>query len=254
MKSLRPVLLNKLVVATAGIVFLTVTASAVHAMVKHVSFDDLVNRADLVFHGRVVDQSCRFGPGERAIFTDVTFEVDEVVLHRSSALPLAGNQIVLSYAGGTIDGQGFMVTGNPTFETGQRFLVFTLYDGVQYSSPLIGGPQGKFPIATDGATGIAYPLSSGRRFITGIGERGMTFGDRVASIEHGKVYRATEIVPDRRYAVPPRPANPSKMRSAYAEVARFGEPPSTEPMTLDQLVDKIRRLAGGAVAEVGGPS
>ena len=46
---------------------------------------------------------------------------------------------------------------------GQRYLVFSYYDGRPHSNPLVGGNQGLFKIAGDEATGKQYPLKlSGR--------------------------------------------------------------------------------------------
>ena len=242
-------------VAAAAVVAITgFASSAVFATVVRVPFDELVDRADLVFHGRVVEQACRFGPQQQSILTDVVFEIDEVVLHRPGSMTVSGNRVVLTFAGGEIDGEGFWVTGTPTFEIGERVLLFTRHDGGVYANPLIGGVQGLFLVETDEATGVDYPLSSGRRFITGVRDGGFTYGSRVERIREGKALRGSEVVPDLRYPVAPRPADPEKSATAYAEVVRFEAPPSSAPLTLGQLVAEIRHRVAGAHSEAGGAS
>jgi len=224
----------------------TLASTSGVAMVREMSFEEVVRDADLVFSGIVLHQTCRFGAGERMIFTDVTFAVEQVIIHRQDSQTIDQGTVVLSFAGGTIGEQWALVTDVPRFVDGERYLVFTKLDGVQYASPVIGSFQGQFHIAADEKTGVLYPLAAGRRTITGVSEGRLAFGMPTESIYDGKVLPAANVVPDRHFAVAPRAAGEFAGSGAYATVAIDPAPTAHEPVTLAELSREIRRIAAAA--------
>lgn len=243
----RPFVL-RLLASVLGLVFVGATVPGV-AMVRQQSFGEIVRAADLVFSGVVVEQRCRYGAGEQMIFTDVTFSVEEVYLHRAGSRPLDQPTLVLSFAGGTIGEQHIRVSDVPSFDTGERYLVCTKWDNIQHASPVIGFFQGRFVVITDEATGARYPLTADRRPIVGLRSGQLAYGPRATSINDGKVRRAGEIVPDRRFEVPPRPAGESAERGAWATPGLDHTVDASQPFTLSELAAEIHRLAAVAATE-----
>ncbi len=79
--------------------------------------DVLVAMSSAVVRGEVVDASSRRADNER-IVTDYTVRVDEV------AAGQAGSTVQFTLPGGTIGDDGEVVTGMPTFQTGDQVVLF----------------------------------------------------------------------------------------------------------------------------------
>ena len=124
-----------------------VEATSVRAM----SFQQLVDKADRVFMGRVVDVAPRWSVvGDRRIpTTDVTLRVLKTYKGTEHA------QVLLSLIGGRLDGVDMWIAGAPQFEIGQEDVLF-LHDRPSIS-PVVGFMQGRFRVLSD---------TTGRRFAT----------------------------------------------------------------------------------------
>ena len=107
------------------------------------SFDALVNGANTVFVGEVMAVRARWETTRqgRAIFTDVTFRVEDVWKGA------AGTVTMLEFLGGTIDGTTMDVVGMPTFAVGQRAVLFV--SGERAISPLVGFWHGRMRVERD---------------------------------------------------------------------------------------------------------
>ena len=80
------------------------------------TFEEMVDRADLVFVGRVVNSSAawRSVGTNRVIFTQIEFEMKEVLKGR------AGNSVTLQFLGGTVGEATLEVADVPRFDAGDR--------------------------------------------------------------------------------------------------------------------------------------
>jgi hypothetical protein len=107
------------------------------------SFDALVTGANTVFVGEVMAVRARWQPSRqgRAIFTDVTFRVEDVWKGGVGAVTM------LEFMGGTIDGSTMDVVGMPTFRVGQRAVLFV--SGERAVSPLVGFWHGRMRVERD---------------------------------------------------------------------------------------------------------
>ena len=112
------------------------------------TFEEIAERADLVFVGKAVGSTARWwGAGtNQAIFTEVDFHTEEVL--KGSA----GASVRLRFLGGTVNGVTLDVVGVPLFKEGDRVLLFVEGNGVQFC-PLVGVFHGKFGVRKDPTSG-----------------------------------------------------------------------------------------------------
>jgi len=110
------------------------------------SFDELVQRADLVLAGTVKDVHSQFaddGLDQNTIFSFVTLTDLNVVKGR-----LAASEYVLRVPGGVMGRFAQDYPGIPTFQTGQSYVVFIRGNRRDFF-PVVGIGQGVFRILTD---------------------------------------------------------------------------------------------------------
>ncbi len=107
-------------------------------------FDQLVDRAQIIFEGEVTGlQSQWIGEGaEHRIVTFVTFKVDEALKGEP------GTSYSMRMLGGTVDGQTMEVSDAPKFKVGDHDMLFVENNGSQFI-PLVGIQHGRFRIGKD---------------------------------------------------------------------------------------------------------
>lgn len=107
------------------------------------SFDALVSGADRIFVGEVVNQQAIWvsTPQGRAIKTLVDFRVHDVWKGSSGVMTR------LEFLGGTIGETTMEVVGMPTFDIGQRSVLFV--HGQRGISPLVGFMHGRLRVERD---------------------------------------------------------------------------------------------------------
>jgi hypothetical protein len=109
--------------------------------VRAPDFDTLVDRADLIFTGRVVSQRAEWSSlgGRRSIVTFVSFAVEKV--HKGKA----DSVLALQFLGGTVGDVTMHVAEMPSFKTGERAVLFVENNGLA-ASPVVGFFHGRFPL------------------------------------------------------------------------------------------------------------
>lgn len=112
-------------------------------------FPGLVSRSASVFRGEVVGIRPELVTRgmDRAIFTHVTFRVEEVI--RGGPLP---GEVTLEFLGGTVGDLTLEVAGMPRFEPGAREIVFVERAGPQIC-PLVAMAYGRYRVLRDAAGG-----------------------------------------------------------------------------------------------------
>lgn len=146
----------------------TLPAAATTLIYK--SLDDLVREAGGILIATVKRVETH---GEReAIHTLVTL-ADLNLLHGRHE----GNEFTLRLEGGRAGRHGVRLEGNPSFETGERLLLFVQGKG-RYSVPLVGWRQGVFR--------IVEVRQSGEVLITD------DLGNRILSVERGQLLKSAE--------------------------------------------------------------
>jgi hypothetical protein len=135
------------------------------ALGRSLSFDEVVTQGKTVLVGTVLSESTRWGEGRKMIWTDYRVAVDEAWKGSPGAV------VVLSFAGGVVDGQSILVTHVPRLAVGTTYF-FSLHDLSRlYTSPVVGAEQGLLREATDLATGSRVFVDEGGSVI-GLGSDG----------------------------------------------------------------------------------
>ena len=209
------------------------------AMQMQLSFDEITNQAEVIFIGTVVEQESRYGGNQNMIFTDVRFEVVELIYSTNQARDLIGEEIELSFAGGEIEGLTVRVSDVPTFEINATYVVFTRMDGKTYASQTIGAFQGLFKVASDETSGVLYPLTYGGHSIIEIRDNDLITGPRVSRILYGKADVLAEEEPFKIYTVAPQPAQGMEQTNARAQVSKVLTEKPEGIMSLDDFLSEI---------------
>ena len=108
------------------------------------TFEEMADRADLVFVGKVVGSQAewRVAGTNQAIFTLVEFHTEEILKGTAAAT------VSLRFMGGTVGAVTLEIVAVPQFKAGDRVLLFVEGNGVQFC-PLVGVYHGKFDVRKD---------------------------------------------------------------------------------------------------------
>lgn len=109
------------------------------------SFPELVAEAEAIYRGSVTASEARrvaAPDGTSVIKTFVTFAVDRVLKGT------ARDQVVLEFLGGTVGDETLTISGVPTFNLGDREIVFVRRNG-QVFCPLVGVMHGRYRVLRD---------------------------------------------------------------------------------------------------------
>jgi len=119
------------------------------------TFEQLVQQAELIFHGTVTDvKSVWEGEGgQRHIDTYVTFQVADTVKGN------AGSSYTIRMLGGTVGDETMMVTDTPKFSVGDREILFVEHNFDQFV-PLVGISHGRFRVQHNQETGRDIVVNS----------------------------------------------------------------------------------------------
>ncbi|HCA39150.1 MAG TPA: hypothetical protein DEO92_05670 [Phycisphaerales bacterium] len=153
-------LLNGLLVVFAC----TAWAEAAH---RYMNFPELVHTSQAIVDARV-GESVTWQDEHGVIHTEIAFEVIDLVHADPIARSFIGNDFILPLPGGTVDGISMGVGGTPSFQEGERVLLFTMLDGDRYWNPVLGGDQGVFRIREQGPSSPPLAMRTSGRGITAI--------------------------------------------------------------------------------------
>ena len=128
-------------------------AGSAGAQVISMSFEEMVAAADTIVVAEAIDSRAEWvtTAGHRNIVTRVTFRVTETFKGIGRML------LPLEFVGGTVGNEQQHVSGVPTFQIGDRAVLFV--SGTRSISPVVGHNQGRFPInvAPDGTEYVTLP-------------------------------------------------------------------------------------------------
>jgi hypothetical protein len=108
-----------------------------------VTFQELIDKAQVIFVGDVVDVHPYVDRirGNTVVKTRVTFRVDDPIFGTKSLVE------VFDFFGGEAEGVGMVIEGMPTFAVGDRRVVFAHRDGS--INPIVGFTQGLLKVTRD---------------------------------------------------------------------------------------------------------
>ena len=124
----------------------TLAAPAYGANVLPLYLEEIVDTATTAFEGKCTANRTERDPASGLIVTYTTFEV------RDTLKGSPGSTLTIKQIGGTLPDQGvqYRVSGVPTFEVAQEYVVFLAgVSSAGFSSP-IGLAQGRFSIKSEG--------------------------------------------------------------------------------------------------------
>ncbi len=131
--------------------------------VKRKSFNELVQEAELVAVGRVINVQALPTADRKYVYTYVT--VNELDVMKGS---FDESQLTLRMDGGdTGDGRRLLISGVPKFEFGEQVVIFLKGNG-QAICPFVGWEQGLLRVEKDQKSGAALIKSSRGQRIHGI--------------------------------------------------------------------------------------
>src|SRR5262245_37456965 len=139
--------LNKIAVTIWSVTGLFL-ATAKATTVIPPTFEEMTERADLVFVGKVIGTQAEWRTvgTKRVIFTMVTFEAAEILKGK------ADKSVTLQFLGGTVGDATLEVAGVPKFNAAERVILFVEKNGIQFC-PLVGVFHGKFGLRKDERNG-----------------------------------------------------------------------------------------------------
>ena len=158
---------RKVVIALAATLVLA-AVPAVASTFVHMSPKELVAEADALVQGRVVELDSFWTESGRLIATEAMVAVEETVFGSAS-----GTVTVRTF-GGQVGDVKVEAPGFPSFEKGERVLLFLKRDPDDGTLRVLGYQQGQFRVVTrlDGVTLAVPQVDDGARFLTRDGQLG----------------------------------------------------------------------------------
>jgi len=132
-------------VSALAINFLTLQRPAEAATVVAMSLEQMTDRADLIFTGRVVGKRADWNAERTRIYTLVSFEVDRYLKGGNEA-----RLVTVRLLGGQVGPYLSIMPGTPQFGIGEEVLLFCAGGGARIPS-VLGLSLGKFTIVDDGS-------------------------------------------------------------------------------------------------------
>jgi hypothetical protein len=168
--------------------------------------------------------------GGMMIFTEVTLKVSDAIVGS------VGKNLRFTMAGGTSHGRTVTVAAMPSFEVGERYILFLQSNYRTNAAPIMGVNQGYFHVATPKAGGPEMVLNSASDMVLGVEE------NRVMVRRNPDRGGAGQ----RKMAAPPVPG-PNVPRPVTSSAAAQRYWTSTEPaMTPAGFAEIIRQTRGNS--------
>lgn len=121
-----------------AVLFLAPPAGA--TIVQSLTLDELAHKADVIVHGRVVEQAASWNETRSRIYTVTTVEVVERLKG------LGESRIQIRQLGGTVDGITQSIVGNARLVVGEEVVVFLNHDPSKNLHYVVGMAQGKYAV------------------------------------------------------------------------------------------------------------
>jgi len=148
-----------------GLLLLAVPASG--STFLHMSRAELAAKASAVVVGDVLSVESFWTKDGRVIVTEAMVEVEDAILGEAPSV------VVVRTFGGTVNGYTVEAHGFPTFEKGQRLLLFLEQDNAEPDAArVLGYQEGMYRVALDKAgREVAHPtVDAGARLLTADGK------------------------------------------------------------------------------------
>lgn len=136
---------------------LSPAATVIAAQVVDLSLNERVRQADAIVRGTIVSRQSRWGDASRRwMVTDYTLSDEEVLQPSAQGGPIAST-IVVTYWGGTMDGETQAISDVRLPLVGDRLVLMLRPERSRTvgMTPVVGFNDGLFRVVTDATTGVA---------------------------------------------------------------------------------------------------
>jgi hypothetical protein len=206
------------------------------------TLDEIAKAGERIVVGRVLSSTCRWGEGKKMIWTDYTVQVDETWKGQ------AGQTIVVSVAGGRVDGKSIEVTHVPRLLVGGTYVLCLYGNEHLYGSPVVGSEQGAFrEVVLEGEAGPNHVLVNVDDALVALTPQGrLVAGERLERTADGSAMRRaqTSSAPLPRksgFSEPVFRDGDGKVVTPSPTKKLRGIEGSPEPLTRATLKDAVRR-------------
>jgi len=127
-----------------------IPSQSTEGLVEKLTIEGLTGRADSILIGEVTDITC-YKEDEGNIYTQVILRVEQTIKGETQG------EVVIRVPGGEVDGLRLWVEDAPSFQLGERAVVF-LEEGEGIFN-VVGGFQGKFTIDNNNMVSGNMPLT-----------------------------------------------------------------------------------------------
>ena len=117
---------------------ISIIPSVFATTVERLSLDDMVHKAHVIVHGRVLSSSTHWSSDHRLILTTTTIQVQETLKGQQARM------IEVITIGGKVGDLTLVVPGMPSFEAGEDGVFFV--ENVGAFKTILGLGQGKFSV------------------------------------------------------------------------------------------------------------
>ncbi|MBL8111454.1 MAG: hypothetical protein JNK60_01095 [Acidobacteria bacterium] len=214
----------------AALLGLAVLAPPLEARSRPLTVPEMSREGERIVAGQVVSKASRWGEGRKMIWTDYTVRVEETWKGAPSGT------LVVSLAGGTVDGRSIQVSHVPHLAVGGTYVLVLYGNEHLYGSPIVGSEQGLFrEVTLEGTSGSGEAIlvsESDTMLSLGAGGR-LVPGERLAEGSSARHARRAEAA---------RPAGDSTWRGMAAPVFRDGSGTVVSP----KPVRRLRGIDGGS--------
>jgi hypothetical protein len=150
-----------LLVLALGAVSLT-TSRALASVVKALSLEDMTRKADVIVVGVGAEAQARRNDDGRLIVTDVSVDVQQVLKGGAKA----GDDVIVTLLGGSLDGLGLSVPGEASIPIGKPALLFLYRSGKEGRDlRVVGMAQGVMPMQGEPGTMVIIPGGTGSELV-----------------------------------------------------------------------------------------
>jgi FG-GAP-like repeat len=249
---------NRIATTLLALVAMLGAALAGATTVVPLSLKETVRQADAIVVGTVLSHQSRWGNvAKRWMETDYTLAVEDVV-HGSGPGVASGQTIVLTYWGGTLEGESQGISDMRLPRPGERLLVMLQPGWAQRVgfTPVVGFNQGLFSVSVDPNTGASIVVDfedvpvalDAQHDIVRRTERNRALSSRSVDLAHFVRWLRTNVDSIKRSPPELRPAvdrSDPRVMKTFAKIPLLASPTSTAFARVDSAAP---RVAGAAAA------
>ncbi len=231
---------SKVLILTWGLILmllfsLSLSGSGAQLNLK---MNEIAQRADLIFAG-TVDHSEQRLNDKGIVLTDTTFKNVRQIYSSKDSVQQSSPKITITYAGGAADDKKMVVTSQPNFQNGSRYLVLTFDDGLTYVNPIVGGDQGYFKIIKDTENDKSYLLTPGNKAVVDVkNDEVVTSSQKVKEVSNQRIIPKKE---DGKTFKEPAPSAKGPENSVSS--SRVSNDILSRPLSLEEFIQYLKQDA-----------